>query len=300
MFFMHDKFFKGLRLVIALDQSRVAIGEIAIDIIERDIIPNLQKEKSREKNERKKEQLSEEIREWQEYTKRSDKGRVWNEEATKIVSNIGNTRNWSESMKEEIAQDVISKFYQRESNLRKKLVNVKGGPIGLLKFFKRIIGDLTKDIGRSIRKDTLLIPLETDDDRGNIGDTLSSRTTDLSKQELKTMRNEMKRWVRPKLKKEGQVLFDMWWQEAEKFGPEKVNFSKIKPAWSEATGVKNISDNWIRIKKLIAQYLEDVEGLDLSPRAKKKLKISETIANNFIRRRFAKWMLELARQRGVI
>lgn len=304
MFFMEDRFFKGLRLIIALDPNKVALGEVVLDIIQREVLPKLNTDKKRAKSDKEKESIQEEIDEWEIWgDRRTPEGRSWNTEAAKIVGSIGKTLFLTESQKEDVAQDIVSSFYGRDQKLLKKLALSTGGPEGMMSFFKRMIIDKTRDIVRAMRKtniqkDRLIVPLETDE--RDLKDVLHKTETDLTKEELQSMRKDMKKWVKPKLSKQGRILFDMWWKEAEKVGPEKVNFSKIRPIWIKRSGATNLSDNWIRIKKQMAKYLKEVEGLDLSPRAKRKLKISEVIATNFIRRRFATWMLEIARARGVV
>ena len=164
---MEDRFFKGLRFVIALSPNKVALGEVALDVIQRNIIPELQKDQKRAKDEKKKEAIQKEIDEWKVWgDRRTPEGKSWNVEATKIVGSIGKTLFLTESQKEDVAQDVVNEFYRR--NLTKKLANSTGGPKGMMRLFKDIIVKETKSIVRKMRKtniqkETLIIHLETDD-----------------------------------------------------------------------------------------------------------------------------------------
>jgi len=317
MFFIRDRFFRGLRLVLALDPSRVAIGEVVVDAIENEYLPELVDQLEREPDEGRRARIQNLIDVWSGYANRSSQqGRSWNVEGVKVISNVGNKVGKTESQKEELAQAVTVRFYTRPK-LRGFIerYDPARGPIGLMRQFKKVVGQealslvrlergeqVDPETGeRSFRRKT--VPLETEE--GGLIDVLhDTRETELTRREMKETKRDMAKWVEKRLSaKPAKVLFRMWHDIAEERGPDKVNFSKdIYPSWHEVTGKKSslMDKYWKKIKRLIVEYFLEEEGWDLGPRTKKNLKISQRVASSFWRPRFASWMLEVARATGAV
>lgn len=314
MFFTRDRFFRGLRLVLALDPNKVAIGEVVVDAIEKEYLPQLVDQFEREPDEGRRAEIQNLIDLWSDYANRmAPQGRSWNSEATKVIVNVGNKVGKSEAQKEELAQAVAVRFYTRPK-LKRFIENYDParGPIGLMKAFKRAVGQEALHLVRLERGERVdpetgertftrkTVPLQTDE--GGLIETLGDpRETELTRREIKETRREMAKWVRRRLTAEpARVLFDMWQKTAEDKGPDNVNFSRdIYPAWNEETGKSSslMDKYWKKIKGLIVEYLEEEEGIRLGPRTLKKLKVSQRVARGFWRRRFATWMLEVVRVR---
>jgi hypothetical protein len=269
----------------------------------------LKANKAKESDERKREKIQKEIEVWEKHGDRSKKeGRDWNIEAVKVIGNLGNTWNFSEQDKEEMAQHIASNFYSRP-NLRNSLdfsrPDRKGGPTGLLKLFKIIIGKEALNYrNREWSKRQQDIPLETEEGRG-IGRTLKDvGESDFERMDEEEFKREMDKAMLRKLpKKDDKLLYKMWRKVSDKKGPGGVNFSKdIYPEWGELTGKTSsaMDMKWKKMKKMVMDFYIKAEGRQPSKRVLKRLKISEVVADDFMRRRFATWMLEIARWRGVV
>jgi hypothetical protein len=305
MFFTEDKFFKGLRFVLALDQRNVALGEVVIQVINEDIIPELQTRKAREPDEGKQEELQKEIDIWKKYGNKSKKeGRSWNVEAVKVIGNLGNAWGLTEQDKEEMAQQITSNFYTRPK-LRNSLdfsrPDRKGGPIGLLQLFKHVIGQEARSYrDREIRKRQKEIQLQTEG--VDILRTIKeNRPSELDRKLIREVKRDMQKYVEKRLPKEEQKsLFNRWIELAEDKGPDKVNISKdIFPEWTVETGKSTSSGDayFKKIKNLIVKYLREEQDIHLNKAQLKKLKVSHSVADRFIRQKIASWILELVNAR---
>lgn len=295
MFFMSDRFFRGLRLVLALESKNVVVGEVVLDIIENEYLPALQDALLRTQDESESRELQDLFGVWEQYGDRRSKGSIWNEKATQIISAVGNKFRMSESQKEDMAGDAAALFYTRPKGRKALLAyDYMKGPEGLMKLFNTIVTRMAMDIARKAAKRH-----ETEIEQPER--IMDVSETDLTRAEIKETKREMAKWVMNKLpSKSSKLLFRMWQKIAEKRGPEKVNFDKdIIPEWTELTDRSNAAAyrEWKKIKQLIVDYLRDVEGLELGPRALRKLKVADRVASTFWRRRWASWMLEILRAR---
>ena len=127
MFFMQDRFFRGLRLVLALDPGRVALGEVVIDAIENEYIPELEKKLEREPDEGKQAEIQELMGVWSDYANRnSSQGRSWNVEGVKVLSNMGNKWGLSESEKEKARPAVLMDFSKDGDMASRRLARPAG------------------------------------------------------------------------------------------------------------------------------------------------------------------------------
>jgi hypothetical protein len=306
MFFAKDKFLSGLRVVLALDPSRVALGEVVIDAINNEYIPELTTMYNKETDERKKEDIAEMIEVWEDYGDRtSSNGRKWNKVGIIQVNRVGNAWHLGESAKEDLAQDLAGRFFGADPS-RKKLRNFiieydpMKGPNHLLgKFSKAIYQEGIHMMRLALPKQMKNVSLDVPE---GVGETLKEiKETDLDRYEINEFKKEMAKWVRRKLqKKEQKMLFDMWLGLAEDKGAANVNFSRdIYPEWGEATGKSSSSMDgyWKLIKQTIVDFLRE-EGMRPSKKLLKNLKVSHAVARSFIRRRISEWLLELAKQRG--
>jgi hypothetical protein len=218
MFFTKDNFFRGLRLILALDQDKVMLREVLVDVIERGKIPELQTKKAREPDEGKKEELQKEIDIWKTYADRnSSQSRSWANDLTAQIGAIGNSYGFSESNKEEMAQDIVGKFYLRP-NLRNKLIKSEGGPTGLLKLFKTIVRGEAKNFHRKLRSEQRtdgvkgLRPTDValhDDGGVLIRDVADRAESELDRQMIREVKRDMSKWVNSKIRKPWRKMLDL-------------------------------------------------------------------------------------------
>lgn len=306
MFFKNDRFFKGLRLMLALDPRRIAIGEVVIDVIQENFIPDLKERIGREADDEKREELELQLEEWERYgNRRTPEGFSWNEEGAKIIKSVANKFRLSDSQAEELALDVTSRFYTREkfSNFLLKY-NYDKGPDGLMKLFKKGIGQEAITQMRKKVKELKQLSLDSHaphDDR-EMYDQKGTLDVAFDRYLIKDTKKHMAQWVSRELKaKPAKLLFKQWLEKAEREGPDNVSQRDLYETWGKDTGLSDSSmDNyWKEVKRKIVEFLEEEEGVNIGRGIKKKLKLSsEEIANKFIRRRLASWVLELYRGRG--
>jgi hypothetical protein len=309
MFFKHDRFLRGLRLFLALDPGRIAIGEVVIDAIETKFLPELEEAFMREPDEGKRNKIQRLIDIWVKYGNRnSAEGRSWSSEAAKVISAMTSGVYFSESMKEELAADVTELFYRRPA-MRKKIhdFDYEKGPKKLMSDFLRKVRDGVKDTLRSSRKfrEMEQLPKSLDDDDGDyrdIEDTGQSESEwERGEREIKEVIKRMGKWVKRKLPKDAKVLYNLWEQASyEKGGPDRVNLSRdILPTWTEATGKKKgmMAKYITQIKKLQVEYLKEKEKLPINQRTLRNIGLQARVAVNFWMPRMATWLLEIYREK---
>jgi hypothetical protein len=286
-------------MLLALSPSRTALGEVVIDAIENEFLPNLKNELAREDDEGKRRKLEDLIELWEKYGDRRGKGKVWAEDGLKVLSSLAN--QLTESEKEDLASDVTAMFYTRPS-LRKPILDhdPKDGIDALRKTFKLKVRGAVLDILRTQFKKMRQERLDVDPEEGGIGIQPeagpSEEEWELEAAKIREVKRAMSSWVMRKLKKkEQQLLFKMWMSIAEKEGPD-VNWSRdIYPAWQDMTGKSTSSGEAYKgvIMQLVVDWLEDVYKQPMSKRQKRKLKVSEMVFDRFWMPRFAAWMLEV-------
>jgi hypothetical protein len=302
---------RSLRLFLALEPDRTALGEIVLDAIENQYIPELEKRLEREPDEGKKRKLERLIDVWEKYGKRNTtQGRSWAKEAAAIVASICRKafKNNVESITEDIASDVTSLFYTRPAS-RAKFMNFdpEDGPSELMKMFKIEVRDHTKDSIRTVWKDLQHQRLDAPPEEGGIGDPEDTREDELELYELRDLWDNMSKWVSRHLRdKKTKSFFNIWSKQIrEKGGFHNVNLVKdVLPTWKEANGITtkwgNMAGHVKKIRQLMAKYLMEVEKKKLNKQTLKNIGLTARVAETYWKPRLAAWLLEVYRARRQI
>lgn len=307
MFFKNDRFFNGLRLVLALDPNRIAIGEVVIDAINNKYVPELEAKIEGEDDLGRLEELEALLEKWERYgSRRTSEGYSWSEEGAKVVKSVANKFGISDSQAEELALDVTSRFYTR-SKLMNFILNYdyEKGPEGLMRMFKKAVGQEAITLMRQRLKELKQISLDSKspyDDREYGQRIEDTSETDLDKSEIREVKREMDKYVLRNLKDDmAKAIYRLWRETAENKGAAGVNLKKdiLENEKMMERGLKKgkLDRDMKIINGLIVRFLEDEEGVQLSKRLKKKLRVSN-VASAFWRKMLASWVLELYRGRG--
>ena len=284
---MHPNFFSQLRVVIALDKSRISLGDVVIDFINEEVIPDLQKKLKRLRNQEKRAEVEEKIEEWKKWGDSRDLGKKWNTEAVKVIVNIGRKMNLNDYDLEDMASEILLQMVS--GDVLKKHFDVDTGPEGLMKFFKFIIDKRAKNYIRDIYQERAQsTSLQTQTEEGDeLIDTIRTRDiSDLDKAQIEEVRQDMYDYVRRNIEPSWRDDFETWVDVASEKGP-------INVSWSSDLGVKK-GKAW-NLKKaiygLFVEYLESEFNEKIDERTLKSLKLAERIARKHFRMAFVRWML---------
>ena len=299
MSFTNDRFFRSLRIMLAFNANRIALGEVAIDFIESYILPKMETEYRRESDAGRLDEIGEQIEMWKKYAKRNTpQGKSWNNEAAKVVSSQARKFGFNDGEAEDLANEIASEFYTKPY-MSKSLqrFNEDTGPLGLMKLFKKVISDRAVDIFRkqslNNRNVSLQSPIGED---GQLGDLLpSTNISELDRSEIEEVKDDMARWMQNNLSGDTLALFNLWLNLTQHKDPSRINWSKdLLPTFEESTGNGETMFNRHKKKMMLkmVEYLEDEVGIDVGPRTLKNLKLAAAVVGrNFWRRRFASWVL---------
>jgi len=314
------RFFASLRKMIALDTSRTAIGEAAVDHIERLYIPELERLIEEEENPAEREDLERALRLWRDSVSGSERAK-WNQEAARAVQGVVQFK-WRqpESVAEDVAQEIAKAFYDtprmykifdRFANLGKGDEAVKEGllqgPVALMRLWKSAI---TMDAMWRIR---LLVKhhqefpgtrvTEVKSPEGEARDVFETleapEAVELDAPLLKKMFRDLSRYVIREAGDEvNRDLFKTWVRKALAKGADGVRFGRdVLPDIMERHGLGKsiVYRRWGQVVSTIISFFEKVRDMRLTERAKRSLRASggseAVVSSEFRRRAFARWML---------
>jgi hypothetical protein len=297
-----SKFFTGLRRMLALDANRISVGEVMLQFVQESIVEPLEQQIVEEDDEARRRELERELSVWEKYARRGTaQGRSWANKAAAIIANTGIRFGLGEEDQEEIASYVTQKLWQKHDIFEKFEKQGGGDPKALVKLFSFIVGGHAREYAKKLFRERAKGPsvsLDEDvgDDEASIGDLVEDdRQTELDRYFLQDIQRDLVQYVLKRLggDENAKKLFQAWMIMAEKHGPQNVKMrSQVFPVYSEVTGQSQpaMYKSWTKVRKLIVKYLEDEEGLSLSPNQMKRLKMS-SVEYRLIRRRLASWIL---------
>lgn len=303
----YHRIFSSLRRVLALDPKRHTLGEIAIRVINENILPEMEARIESEPDLGKRAKLEQMLDLWESYgDRRTPEGRSFTEEAMKIIVSIARKGRLTNTETEDLASDIVLSFYaENRTSMIRDLENfdyMKGVQKFVNMWKNKVRNGAYDELKKVIRRKQHMTGMPTDDE----GKTMDVGDEGMSEKELRQMSRgmgeifkEMGKYVRKKLGDSAELLFNLYEQVAlDKGGFDRVNIMRdVFPAWNESTGLaSSTKDRYMKqIKMLQLKYLEDVEEFEIDRKTKKKLNLVARVAGKFWRPRFATWMLELYR-----
>jgi hypothetical protein len=274
------KFFASLRRVLALQTSKVALGQVAVDFISRLYIPELKRLIAEETNPSEAEDLTQALSLWQDAVKPTGEA-AWNSDAAKAIQSVVEFK-WRQpsEVAEEIAQEIALEFYNvpvmakmfdNFANIGKGDVKLKEGllqgPKALARLWRALLSNRTmyrmrermrheQGMGKRVEK-TVLPSGESVD----IMETMEAPEPSLDANALRRVFNRLSKFVLKKFggDKVGQETFKVWAREAIKNGADRVNVKRdIVPVVMESMGVQKsiINRKMDEIHKYIHEFFE--------------------------------------------
>jgi len=300
-------FFTGLREVLARTQrtmlANIVLGAVVRDAIRTIFIPRLENKLKRATGSER-EQIEELIELYEEYgDERSGKGRMYDAIAVKTVMDVAKGKGLSMDYAEQLAQDMVGEFYADGLKAFNKFKE-ESGPLALGKYWKATVSNMTKYMAREFvrQQQTLLNKQESlVDSEGNERGPLESleaplEESDIDRKWLNSVYKDLVYSVRQYAKKKEVLsdVFETWLNAVNRKGsPDKVNVLKdvANPLMDKGYKQMTVYDNWKKIQREMVKFLEN-EDIYLTDRAKKKLKIAESVAYEMFRRRLSRWVLQ--------
>jgi hypothetical protein len=145
-----DRFFTEIRTMLAreygarLQTKNSAMGEVVINKINTDFIPDLTKKLEREDDPAEREKLEKVIELWREYgDKRNPLSRKWNTIATNEVADT--FRSLDDAEAEDAAQNIAKMAWERDWIMQSGRFSPEQGPVALQKHWRGIVRRKSKD-----------------------------------------------------------------------------------------------------------------------------------------------------------
>lgn len=314
--YAYNRFFRGLRLMLAMPRrfdavspSRVGLGAVALHNVEHVIIPKIEESVMDADNEGDRENAMHELAVWSKYAEdNTPQGKSWNVEAIKVAVSVA--RKFGMTNDDEVtdfANTIASELFVKSEKLFDRF-DIKDGPMDLIKLFKKAVSDTGLDIMRKkLRSYHREVSLQTpgSEGEGELQDFIEDpRGSDLGREELQNVWEMMSDYVLGGLHNEtAKRIFRMWAEIAERRGgADRVSlrqdvFPSIMETSEKKLGEKSMMEYWWKlIKPAIRDWIKapaSQGGLALNPTTQvmKKLKLANSIADNFWKARFATWML---------
>lgn len=296
---MMNTFFKELRLMLArelgarIQPEDIAIGEVVMDKINSDFIPELEDKLSKEDDERKREELQNLISIWGEYgDRRNPLSKVWNEIAAHEIANVF----WGvdDAVAEDAAQTIAMQAIQRNWLDR---FDMNKGPERMRAFWRKVIFNQARNQQEIyFRKN----PKDSLDEEGTPEPVQDY--SELEKLINRETRIDLGRYVHQRAKQDVQRdMYDMWQDLALEQGASKVDKKHdIFPILMDRYGVKStrLKQHWKKVRELIVEYFKEELGIVIPTRVEKRLfrgseelSVADRIAVQRYRRLMAAWIL---------
>jgi hypothetical protein len=299
------RFFAGLRKILSIDYKRIVLGEIARDVINSVYIPRLEK-KLKRADAGEREKLEELIKLYKKYGDRNTSdSRLYDNIAAKVVFSVAKSKGLSSDDAEQFAQDMANDFYTKNKIKDFDKFREEDGPLAFAKFWQAVISNQVKHAMRSYLNQQQGLVKKDRPSQDEFGserspvDTLAAPVaeTDLDRKWMKTIYRDLLKYVRNYAKGRPTVVADTFeaWADAvkRKGDPDKVHMTKeiFNPLMDKKGHARgSISVAWKELKNAMVRFLEG-EEIYLTDRAKKKLKLADSLAYDMFRRRLANWVL---------
>jgi len=231
--------------------------------------------------------LPELVKEWRSEV---GKSREWNKKAMAIISDLVYRRGFGRQEVEELAAHLASKFYM-DHRIKRSMegFDPELGPEQFRKFWKNvIIRNGTEWWKSEIRR---LKRMEREkEDRDAFGEPQYH-----GGEEEKDLWNMLERNVRQQVSGDldGEI-FERWLAGAKSGGAANINIRRdiVQPlADSFGVSVNTVDNHLKRLRKVIADSLEEYLGHSLSRTQKRKFKLASALAREVFASRMAAWVL---------
>ena len=302
------KIFAALRMIFALQRAHKSLAAVAYDAINRLIIPELERKAASARSPQDAEKYQALIAEYKQYAdERNPKSNVFEKYAEEVVEAVARQYNKSQRDAEEVAQDIASSFYESPGEMQTfspARFDVETGPIGLVKYFRRIVNNKAMYFFRQLAKRTP-VDIGYGEEEDPFGRVPAPEETDERMFE-KTLR-DLKDFIMRKaggVSKKGNVIvevFQRWMNAAMEKGAgdadveTDVSRPMIRDYAAEGREISRstVYAAWREVKRLMLQFFEQERDIVLPMSIKRSLRLSseQVLIYEVFRRRLAAWVL---------
>lgn len=306
------KIFAALRMIFALQRAHKSLAAVAYDAINRLIIPELERKAASARSPQDAEKYRALIAEYKQYAdERNPKSNVFAKYAEEVVEATARQYNKSQRDAEEVAQDIASSFYESPSEMQTfgpSRFNAETGPIGLVKYFRRVVNNKAMYFFRQLAKRTPVdigYGEEEEDPFGRL--PAPEHVEEMDERMFERTLRDLKDFIVRKaggISKKGNVIvevFQRWMNAAVERGAgdadveTDVSRPMIRDYAAEGREISRstVYAAWREVKKLMLQFFEQERGVVLPVSIKRSLRLSseQVLIYEVFRRRLAAWVL---------
>lgn len=310
--------FAAIRTALRLGEE---LGEVAIDIIKEEIIPEMDRLIAEARRPRDVEELTKVRDLWVQYSdEKSPDSKFWrNIAAQALKSGMGKFDAFANQV-DEVESRIAYKFLRRSGSymntIAKMVSQATDGPVKSGGYWSgtvhtAVLREFTHLYDKSDEKHFPGGQVQNiQDEEGeevNILEQLKAprSTTNTDLQAMKDLKEALDKVIETKFKDEpvAMAIYRIWMQLAESKGADAINFKQdIERPVAEIMKKQKIpaSKNTIHyakieLRKAIVSFFERVENRRLRLKFKQSLKLAESLAYEDYFRKLASWVLELHR-----